>query len=114
MGFSSWFKKKGFGAVLADYGKLPSDLHGWQVSVELRQIPGKQPYLQLKWELGGENRLWTSLACTPEVFARVETIMRECRSQVEGFSAQRNAAPTGGSATSLGNSDVTEGPPSVS
>ena len=110
----SWFKKKGFGDVLADYGKLPSDLHGWQVSVKLRQIPDKQPYLQLKWELGGENRLWTSLACTPEVFARLETIMRECRSQVEGSSAQHGASPNGGPAEPLGNSRARGGPPSVS
>jgi len=113
MGIFSWFKKKSFGEVLADFGRLPSDLHGWQVSVKLLQMPGKQPYLQLKWELGGDNRFWTSLACTPEVFARLATIMRECRSQVEGISVQPGAS-NGDPATQLGNSGATEGPPSVS
>jgi len=89
MGLFSWFKKKSFGEVLADYGNLPSDLHGWQVSIKLRQIPGKHPYLQLKWELAGDNRMWTSLACTPEVLSRLEVIIRECRSQVEKFSIQQ-------------------------
>ena len=113
MGFFAWFKKKGFGEVLADYGKLPSDLHGWQVSVKLRQIAGKQPYLQFKWELGGENRLWTSLACTPEVFERLETIMRECRPQVEGFQAQPGASPKHGPAAPSGKSGVREEPPAA-
>ena len=82
MGLFSWFKKKGFGDVLADYGELPSDLHGWRLSVTLRQIKQQPPYLHLKWEQGDSHRVWTSLACTPEVFDKLEQIIRDSREKI--------------------------------
>ncbi len=81
MSFFSWFKKKAFGEVLQDFGELPSE-HGWRVSISLRQIREQPPYLLLRWELGGENQVFTSLACTPEIYDRLETIIRESRKRV--------------------------------
>jgi hypothetical protein len=112
--FSSWFRKKAFGEVLADFGELPSDLHNWRVCLRLRQIGCQPPYLQLKWTLCGDNRVWTSLACTPENFARLETIIRESRRHLDQYMAQRGASPDGGPAGSFASSGASEGPPSVS
>jgi hypothetical protein len=81
MSFFSWFKKKAFGEVLKDFGYLPSQ-HGWTVSVSLRQIREQPPYLLLRWEQGDSNRVFTSLACTPEVYDGLETIIRESRKRI--------------------------------
>ena len=82
MGLLSWFSKKGFGEVLADYGDLPTDQHGWRVSATLRQIKDKPPYLLLKWEEGDSHRVFTSLACTPEVYEKLEHIIRDSRDKI--------------------------------
>ena len=81
MSLFSWFKKRAFGDVLEDFGELPGQ-HGWRVSVSLRQIPEQPPYLLLRWEQGDSNRVFTSLACTPEIYDRLETIIRESRKRV--------------------------------
>ena len=109
----SLFVKKGFGEVITDFGELPSDLHSWRVHVKLRRIGEQPPYLQFRWELAGDNRLWTSLACTPEVFAQLETIIQESRSQSDKRMAQRGASLSGGPAEHLGDSGVSGGPPSA-
>ena len=82
MSFFSWFKKKAFGEELADFGELPSKAHGWRVSVSLRQIRDQPPYWLLKWEEDDSHRIWTSLACTPEVYEKLETIVRETRKTI--------------------------------
>ena len=82
MGLVSWLSKKGFGELLADYGELPTDQHGWRVSASLRQIKEQQPYLLLKWEQGDSNRVWTSLACTPETYDKLEHIIRDSREKI--------------------------------
>jgi len=82
MGLLSWFSKKGFGEVLADYGELATDQHGWRVSASLRQIKDHQPYLLLKWEQGDSNRVWTSLACTQETYDKLEHIIRDSREKI--------------------------------
>jgi hypothetical protein len=79
----SWMGKKAFGDVVADYGELPSNEHGWRVSVTLRRIREQPPYLLFKWEQGDSNRFWTSLACTPEVYERLENILRDSRDHVD-------------------------------
>ena len=78
----SWFRKKAFGDELVNFGQLPSEMHGWRVTVTLRQIREQPPYLLFKWELGGENEVHTSLACTPEVYAKMETIIQESRKRI--------------------------------
>jgi hypothetical protein len=112
--FSSWFSKKSFGEVIMDFGELPSHLHSCRVHVKLRKIGRQPPYLQFKWELAGENRLWTSLACTPQVFARLETVIQESRNQLDKYMTQQRASPNGGPTTQPGSSGVSEVPPSVS
>jgi hypothetical protein len=82
MSFFSWFRKKAFGDELADFGELPSKTHGWRVSVSLRQIREQPPYLLLKWEQGDSNRVFTSLACTPEVYEKLETVLHEARKRI--------------------------------
>ena len=81
MSIFSWFKKKAFGEVLQDFGELPAE-HGWRVAISLRQIREQQPYLLLRWEQGDSNRVFTSLPCTPEVYERLETIIRDSRKRV--------------------------------
>lgn len=81
MRFLSWFKKKAFGELLEDYGELPSQL-GWRVAISLRQIREEPPYLLLRWEQGDSNRVFTCLACTPEVYEKLESIIRESRKRV--------------------------------
>ena len=88
MGFLSWFSKKGFGEVLADYGELPGEQHGWRVaSATLRQIKDKRPYLLLRWEQHDSHRVWTSLACTREVYEKLEHIIRDAREKTGGRGA---------------------------
>jgi len=82
MSFFSWFKKKAYGEELVDFGELPSATHGWRVAVSLRQIREQPPYLLLKWELGGENSVVTTLACTPEVYEKIESIIQESRKKI--------------------------------
>jgi hypothetical protein len=82
MNLFSWFKKKAFGEELLDFGALPSDLHGWRVSASLRQIRDQPPYLLLRWEHGGNNRVFTSLACTPDVYAKLDGIIGEVRRRI--------------------------------
>jgi hypothetical protein len=65
--------------VLADYGDLPTNQHDWRVSVTLRRIKEEPPYLLLKWEEGDSHRVWTSLACTPAVYEKLEHIIRDSR-----------------------------------
>jgi hypothetical protein len=79
MSFFSWFKKKAFGEELLDFGELPSDAHGWRVSASLRQIRDQPPYLLLRWKQGDSNRVFTSLACTSDVYAKLESIIGEAR-----------------------------------
>jgi hypothetical protein len=81
MSFFSWFKQKAFGEVLQDFGELPPQ-HGWRVSVSLRQIRDQPPYLLLRWQQGDSNRVFTSLACTPQVYDRLETIIHESRKRI--------------------------------
>ncbi len=88
MGLLSWINRKGFGQVLADYGQIPSEQHGWRVSVSLRQIKDKAPYLLFQWEEGDSNRAWTSLACTPEVYEKLEQIIQDARRKVGGNAVQ--------------------------
>jgi len=78
----SWFKKKAFGEELVDFGELPSQTQGWRVSVSLRQIREQSPYLLLRWQQGDSNRVFTSLACTPEVYGKLQTIIQEARKKV--------------------------------
>jgi hypothetical protein len=87
MGLLSWINKKGFGEVLADYGQIPSNQHGWRVSVSLRRIKDKAPHLLFQWEEGESNRAWTSLACTPEVYDKLEQIIQDSRRKATGQSA---------------------------
>jgi len=82
MSFFSWFRKKAFGEELLDFGELPSDTHGWRVSASLRQIRDQPPYLLLRWEQGDSNRVFTSLACTPDVYAKLESIIEKARRKI--------------------------------
>jgi hypothetical protein len=84
MGLLSWINKKGFGEVLADYGEIPGHHHGWRVSVSLRQIKDKPPFLLFKWEEGASHRAWTSLVCTPEVYEKLQQIIDDSRQKVAG------------------------------
>jgi len=43
MSFFSWFKKKAFGEELVNFHELPSETHGWRISVSLRQIREQPP-----------------------------------------------------------------------
>ena len=95
MGLISWINKNGFGEILADYGQLPSDQHGWRVAVSLRRIKDQAPFLLFQWEQGDSNRAWTSLACTPDVLNKLETILQETRQRTTSAQSPSADAPHG-------------------
>ncbi|HSY42267.1 MAG TPA: hypothetical protein VK811_00045, partial [Candidatus Acidoferrum sp.] len=53
------------GSVIADFGTLPANQHGWTVSISLRQPKSGRPNLVFKWQSGGDTT-WTKLEASPE------------------------------------------------
>jgi len=70
------------GSVIADFGTLPMNQHGWTVSISLRQQKSGHPNLVFKWQSGGDTT-WTKLEASPETISKLEGILRETRDQVE-------------------------------
>jgi len=66
------------GKLITDLGVLPTDSHGRQLSLSIRQRPGQQPYLRLKWEGCGETD-YGQIVCSEEWASQWEQVAREMR-----------------------------------
>jgi hypothetical protein len=74
--------EKLLGTVIADYGTLPTNSHGWTVSITLRAKKDKTPHLVFKWK-NGNSTAWESLEATPQTIDRLQTILCDVRTHVE-------------------------------
>ena len=70
------------GSVIADFGTLPTNQHGWTVSISLRQQKSGCPNLVFKWQSGADTT-WTKLEASPETISKLERILHETRNQIE-------------------------------
>jgi hypothetical protein len=83
MSYVSKMRQRAYGDLVADYGTLPSDIHGCRVAVTLWKHESETPYLRFRWELADGQTILTSLECTPKVYEQLDTIIRESRKRVE-------------------------------
>ena len=76
------FGEKLLGVIIADYGTLPANQQGWTVAITLRRQKAGYPNLVFKWQCGGDTT-WQKLEASPDVIARLETILQETRQQLK-------------------------------
>jgi hypothetical protein len=66
------------GEVIADFGSLPTDDHGGQLSLSLRRRPGRPPHLQLQWQSVRQTE-HKQIACSAEWIQQFERVAEEMR-----------------------------------
>ena len=69
------------GELITDLGTLPVDDHGRELSVSIRQRPGKPPHLQMKLASTTEANYF-QIPCSPQWADQFEKISQEIRKQL--------------------------------
>ena len=72
------FLSKVMGDLITDLGTLPTDEFGREMSLSIRQRPGKRPHLQVKYGGRGEVQYF-QIACTAEWAEQFEKVAQEMR-----------------------------------
>jgi hypothetical protein len=79
--------EKILGVVIADFGTLPANEHGWTLSLTLRRKNAECPNLVFKWQSPGHTDI-QSVAATPGTLEQLESIIGKARKAVQHLSSR--------------------------